>query len=362
MVSSLCRSCGDHFRVRKGIAQSSPGIRISGIVEQADALREPGPTAAPASDAAPGEDQGDIGASWLFAAVGAESPANGAPDRDDRDNRDADSVEPRVSAGEFFGLAGNDAPESRSGADSPRLGRQARSRRFLGEGTMAAMIAGGAAGSHPDPETTPPFLPSEADRKREENAIERLVRCFHCHRIQEVPRRAKSSQCDRCSTYISLEDYEIRTPGRQRLHTRGDITISKRGGLVEGSDIACHHLTVNGAIDAAVDCSGDAVFRHSGTVRGRLHCDRLVLERGCEVIFPDGVAARSAEISGHLVGDLTCSGKVRLGRSGLVDGRLTALDLEQKEGGQVTGDTRIELMTGTASPTLETGFDPALIR
>jgi len=350
VVSSFCRTCGGHFRVRKGIALAHPGLRVSGLAEAGEPrARRPVAPASPAEPPAP------LGDSWL---VSAEAQNEGARPLLPPPG-EAEEPETGISAGAFFGLV-DESQEGGTG-DSPALGREAQGRDALARGSIAALIGAQQTVVIAEKERMPPNYVEPSPRRRREDGVPSLpVRCYRCYHVQEVSRYAKSSQCERCSTYISLANYEIKTVQSHALRTRGDVTITKRGGLVDGSEIACHHLVVNGTLDATVDCTGDAVFRHSGTARGRLHCDKLVVEKDCEVRFPDGVMARRAEIAGRLVGDLTCSGKVRIARGGLLEGDLAAVELELKEGGHVSGETKLDPATSTVLP-LRQGFNPSVI-
>jgi cytoskeletal protein CcmA (bactofilin family) len=243
----------------------------------------------------------------------------------------------------------------------PSLGRNAQGREALAEGSLGALISARQTVVVAEKEKMPPNYAAPDDRRRRDDSVPEIrVRCFRCHHHQDVSRFAKSTQCDRCSAYISLANYEIKTVKSHTLRTRGDIIIAKKGGIINHSEIACHHLTVSGSIDASVDCTGDAVFRHSGTVRGQLHCEKLVIEKNCEVRFPDGVMANRAEIAGHLIGDLTCSGKVRVARTGIVEGDLAAIDLELRDGGRISGETRLDPGI-TTELSLRKGFNPSVI-
>src|SRR5690606_5658370 len=70
-VSSFCRSCGEHFRVRKGVACAHPGLRVSGLagVGERRSRRPAPPSASPSAEPAPAGD------SWL---VSAEAQDEGA--------------------------------------------------------------------------------------------------------------------------------------------------------------------------------------------------------------------------------------------------------------------------------------------
>lgn len=270
-----------------------------------------------------------------------------------------------LTAGAFFGLGAPDVGDAdgldKEAAEASSLGSESQSRESLSHGSMGALIAAQKTVVVAEKEKMPPnYAGPEERHKRQEVVPEFPVRCFRCHHLQNVSRFAKSTQCERCSAYISFANYEIKQVKSHTLRTRGDILIARKGGLIGRAEIACHHLTVSGAIDATVDCSGDAVFRHSGTVRGHVHCEKLVVEKGCEVRFPDGVMTNRAEIAGHLIGNMTCSGKVRVSRTGLLEGDLAAVDLELRDGGRVTGTTRIDPDTSTQLE-LRKGFNPTLI-
>jgi cytoskeletal protein CcmA (bactofilin family) len=354
VISSFCRHCGEYFRVRKGVAVANPGIRVSGIAELMP--RERRRHLGEVNPIAPGP----VGESWLVSAgdgVGrprpiprSEEPGTGSTDISD------------ISAGTFFGLVDESELErfEAESAEHPMIGLGAHGREALAHGSMAALIGANRTVVIAGKEKMPPDYAPPDVRRRDESAGEIPVRCHRCHHVQDVSRHAKSTQCARCSAYISLANYEIRTIKRLTLRTRGDIEIAGRGGLVNRSEIACHHLIVNGPIDATVDCSGDAVFRHSGTVRGRLHCDELIIGKRCEVRFPDGVVANRAEVAGHLIGDLTCSGMVRVRRTGLIEGDLDAVALELKDGGRISGEAKLDPATGTTSPD-RGGFNPTVI-
>lgn len=356
VISSFCRSCGEHFRVKKGIAIANPGLRVSGIAEVIPRQRKEFSEKLSETPGHP-DDPGSDSSAWLVTAEDRESGARSLH----RSGEDAPEEEIGISAGAFFGLVGGTETGQEPGDTETFLGRQSQSRKALAQGSMAALIGSQKSITVPDRDKMPPnYVPPDQRRKREEPVAETRVRCFRCYHVQGVSRFAKSTQCERCNAYISLADYEIKTVKSHTLRTRGDVTIARKGGLINDSEIACHHLSVNGSIDARVDCTGEAVFRHSGVVRGNLFCERLVVEKGCEVRFPDGVMTQRAEINGHFIGDITCSGKLRIGKSGLVEGDARAVEIDIKEGGRVTGQSDVDPDTSTELP-LRKGFNPTVI-
>jgi cytoskeletal protein CcmA (bactofilin family) len=357
VISSFCGKCGEHFRVSKGIAIPSPALRVSGIAEVVKEDKGPSspgkqPSRAESSDESREQTPEDA---WL---VNAEESATGARPLP-RHEETEDSSDSGISAGAFFGLVDEEAIAEEE-AGEKELGRKAQSKEVLAEGSMAALIEAQVAASPPEKDKMPPnFVPPEKRKKLIETSNDFEVRCFRCYHIQQVSKFAKSTQCERCSVYIGLANYEIKTNKQHTLRTRGDIVIARKGGLRK-CEIACHNLMVNGHIDAFVDCSGEAVFRSSGIVRGNLYCRKLIVEKNAVVEFPDGVKTAKADIFGRVVGDITCSGTVRISKNGSVEGNVTSVDLQMKEGATISGEKTLDPDISTELP-VKMGFNPTII-
>ncbi len=188
------------------------------------------------------------------------------------------------------------------------------------------------------------FIRSRHDINAEEAHIEpekKPIRCFECGHIHEVSIAASSTQCARCSLYISLSDQEIRGHYSRNIRTRGDVIIYRKGSVI-GCEIACHNLTVMGKISGSVDCSGNATFKNSGKVLGSMHCKHIVVDKKCELDFPQGIIAESADIYGVVRGDILCSGTVHIFKTGSVLGDATAKAIVMKDGGVLTGQMNIQ--------------------
>ena len=351
VISSFCRECGEHFRVRKGEAIANPGARVSGLAD----FRRPKPK--PALPKSREEDRDPVEDAWL---VDAETRDQGAKALTQPEVVEEEEPE-GIGAGAFFGLSEEDTLVSDPSDEEKKLGKDAPKDVSTSSGTMATLLNSQGPAAIPRSDRMPAnYVDPQSKKRKSDPTTDFSVRCYRCYHKQMVSRYAKSTQCERCSVYISLADYEIKAQKCHTLRTRGNIVIAKRGGLIKNSEIACHNLTVIGDIDARVDCSGTAAFRRSGIVRGQLFCSRLTIDKNCEVRFPDGVKTERADISGVLVGDLTCSGTVRLGRNARIEGNVAAVDIEQKDGSQITGETTIDSDTNTELP-LKMGFNPTII-
>lgn len=171
----------------------------------------------------------------------------------------------------------------------------------------------------------------------------RAVICFNCGHTFPAIREAQSSQCPKCSGYVSLRDYRIEEPWNRRIQTRGDVTITKTGS-VTGINIQCHHLTVLGELAGSVDCSGDLVIRSHGKILGKVRCRELRIERGARVEFLSQVTAERVRIDGNVRGQITCSGLIVLEKRARLQGLVRAAGLSVKPGAKHTGT--IEIIQG----------------
>ena len=121
----------------------------------------------------------------------------------------------------------------------------------------------------------------------------REITCFNCGHSYTAVGEAQSSQCPKCSGYISLLNYDITAQWNRRIQTCGDVVIQKSGS-VSGVNIQCHNLTVLGELAGSVECSGNIIIRSSGKIVGNVLCRHLRVEKGARVEFLNPVNADTA--------------------------------------------------------------------
>jgi cytoskeletal protein CcmA (bactofilin family) len=170
----------------------------------------------------------------------------------------------------------------------------------------------------------------------------REITCFNCSYSYTTVGEAQSSQCPKCSGYISLMDYDISEVWNRRIQTCGNVVIQKTG-VVTGVTLRCHDLTVLGELAGSVECSGDLIIRSHGKIIGKVHCKNLRIEKGARVEFLHPVTATSAFIDGHVRGQITCSGPVTLEKRAHLQGLVRTSSLIVKPGASHTGT--IEMAT-----------------
>lgn len=202
-----------------------------------------------------------------------------------------------------------------------------------------------------DPEPPPPALAKAAPFPRKApgppprsflmrliNPVKppRPVTCFNCGHSYTAIAEAQSSQCPKCSSYVSLLDYDIAEPWNRRIQTCGNVVIQKTG-IVSGVTIQCHDLKVLGELAGSVDCTGDLIIRSHGKIIGKVNCRNLRVEKGARVEFLHPVTARSAFIDGNVRGQISCTGIITLEKRAQLQGLVRAASLVVKAGAKHTG-------------------------
>lgn len=175
----------------------------------------------------------------------------------------------------------------------------------------------------------------------------REITCFNCGHDYKAIAEAQSSQCPKCSGYISLLDYDITEHWNRRIQTCGDVVIQKTG-VVTGVTLQCHNLTVLGELAGSVECTGDLVIRSHGKIIGKVHCRNLRIEKGAKVEFLHPVTAASAYIDGTVRGQISCSGAITLEKRAQLQGLVRTTSLVVKPGAKHTGTIEMIPATPTA--------------
>jgi len=206
----------------------------------------------------------------------------------------------------------------------------------------------------PEPDKLPPYRRAPATPPPPQSFLKRLfnpskpprdIACFNCGHHYTTVAEAQSSQCPKCSGYISLIDYDISESWNRRIQTRGDVIIQKSGS-VSNVAIICHNLTVLGELAGSVECSGDLIIRSHGKIVGKVTCRNLRVEKGAHVEFLNPVTAVTAFIDGQVRGQFHCTGAVTLEKRAQLQGLVRTSSLIVKPGAKHTGT--IEM---TAAPT-----------
>lgn len=168
----------------------------------------------------------------------------------------------------------------------------------------------------------------------------RDVVCFRCTHTFQAIAEAQSSQCPKCGEYVSLIDYDIDDIWNRRILTRGNITVRKNAAISDTS-VCCHHLTVLGRLHGDADCSGDLVIRSSGRITGTIQCRSLRVDKSARVEFMQPVHTHSADLHGHVLGQIFCTGPVVLEKNSRFQGLIRTPSLVAKRGAEQSGTVEI---------------------
>lgn len=164
----------------------------------------------------------------------------------------------------------------------------------------------------------------------------RAVLCIECDAVHKVAPSSTSTICPGCSTYLDLRDIGIKARTNQRIRTRGNVTVEKKGALL-GSSIHCGDLIVHGLVAGSIYASGDVVLKTDGKIIGEIRCRRFVLDRKCTVQCLQPVHAEVVEIHGHASGHFRAARIITLSRHASLTGSATACTISVEPGAVLNG-------------------------
>lgn len=151
----------------------------------------------------------------------------------------------------------------------------------------------------------------------------REVECFDCGTFNRAPLQATNTSCANCGTFIDMRDFDIRERTTQRIRTRGNVTVHKKGSLL-GTVVHCGSLKVHGTIGGSIHAQNTVEFHTSTKVVGELRCRQLIIHRRCQVQCLQPVHIGEASIEGSFNGRIIATGPVRLDRHATLTGSVEA--------------------------------------
>ena len=327
VVSTFCKKCGAHLTIQKRRVTASnvsrSGAGYEDWTENAPAKAEAPAAPAPEKPAPKPEIQSAV-----------------LPEAISEEDRKAD-----LSASDGFGAflkaqVQPDAPPAMA-SETPELPFvETRPQ----EEPLTSSLRRPTSNS-PAPTPTPAPMNASSIQKMKDMGMYRNqyfkdAECFDCGHKFKTSRSARSANCPTCGAYISLEDVEINMNATQPVKTRGDVIIRKRGHLA-ASSLQCRDLRCFGNLEANVECSGDAIFKASGTVIGEIRCRRFIVEKGSDLVFKNPIRAEEVDIQARITGNVFSSGLVLIGANGSVNGDVTARSVSIEPGGELNGAMNI---------------------
>ena len=177
----------------------------------------------------------------------------------------------------------------------------------------------------------------------------RVAQCFECNSAHEVSSTSTSTTCKACGAYIDLQDYKISGSFSRNIKTRGTVYLSTKGDL-SSSKVICDHATIHGKMRGNLHCTGRVTVRVQGRLYGTVEAGELLVEKGSEVVFSRPIRTETAEIYGHMSGQIVCGTHVTIYKTGLLDGAVEAAGFTVEKGGCYQGELTISPRKPLAEP------------
>lgn len=177
----------------------------------------------------------------------------------------------------------------------------------------------------------------------------RLVGCFECDATHEVSSSAHSSTCRACGAYIDLQDYKITGSFSRNIVTRGSVYLSSKGDL-SSSKIICDSAILHGKMRGNIRCLGKLTIRSTGRVPGTFEANKLIVEKGSDIVLARPLRVAQAEIGGKLSAQIFAEGQVSILKTGILEGDVTARGFAVEKGGIFQGELTIGPQPSSVDP------------
>jgi hypothetical protein len=104
--------------------------------------------------------------------------------------------------------------------------------------------------------------------------------CLHCHKPQEVGRKAISVTCKFCYKPLKLKDEVIKQyEARRAVETVGMVTVERKGNLV-ADRISCGGLIVRGKMKGTVSSRGPVLVGPEAEIKGDVTAPTIAVGAG----------------------------------------------------------------------------------
>jgi cytoskeletal protein CcmA (bactofilin family) len=178
----------------------------------------------------------------------------------------------------------------------------------------------------------------------------RVIECFDCRASHRASRSATSTQCPGCSAYIDLKDLEIKDRNTQRIRTRGNVEVTKKGAL----------LTVYGTVAGSIYASGDVTLSADVKILGEIRCRRLIISKKVSIQCLQPVHTATGDIHGHMAGTLYATEGVHLSKTGVFEGVMRADQIHMEPGAVLNGQIQCQPAARAPRRSLEPSAPAAL--
>lgn len=166
------------------------------------------------------------------------------------------------------------------------------------------------------------------------------VTCFQCGTELEVAPSAQSTMCKRCSSHLDLRDYIITNAVSKNFRTRGRFVIEE-GGFVFNTETFVADAVIKGRFLGKLNAQHSLEIHRTAEIKGSFTTGNLIIPAGSVFRWPEAVRIGGADISGELIADIKCTGRVVLRSTARLFGNVHTAALEVESGAVVVGDMKI---------------------
>lgn len=178
---------------------------------------------------------------------------------------------------------------------------------------------------------------------------QRTIHCFRCGRDHGVSNHARSTICPGCSTAIELDDLVFSGNVSRPVDTRGLLHITAKGYL-NNAFIICGEGRIEGRLSGTLHCVGTLRIHASGVMSCQITAHSVIIEKGASVEMIRPIRTADLQVYGRASGQFSCTGKVKIAKGGLLEGKLLAKSVAVERGGNLLAESSIMPRSSGKSP------------
>ncbi len=139
---------------------------------------------------------------------------------------------------------------------------------------------------------------------------------------------------------MSYRDVEISTHSTREVRTNGRLVVTRKGFL-NSTRVQCASAQIDGRISGRVECSGLLRLGGLDQCKAQIHTVSLLVDRGANIQLAYTAMISDGVIRGRVVGDIVCTGSLRIAKHGILLGEVETRALTVDRGGIYSGDVRV---------------------
>jgi cytoskeletal protein CcmA (bactofilin family)/DNA-directed RNA polymerase subunit RPC12/RpoP len=184
---------------------------------------------------------------------------------------------------------------------------------------------------NPPPSKPKPTVKDAPERRR--------VSCFECGAELEVAPSAESTMCKRCSRYVDLKDYLIKSAVSKNFKTRGAFVVELKG-YVFNTEAVVGDAVIKGRFLGKLVAERLTIYS-TAEIKGTFAAAQLIVPAANTFRWKDPIKIGNGEIAGELVADVQAKGTVVLKSTARMFGNMEAKGIVVELGAVVVGKMKI---------------------